>query len=196
MVTKITLTDGVVLLRPFEIRDADELARAVRKSIPDLLPWMSWCHKGYNRSDAARWLKTMPLGWKNGTDFGFAITDEMDGQILGGCGLSSVNQLSRFANLGYWVRSDRSGEGIAGRSALLVARFAFEKVGLVRAEIVVAGGNHKSLRVAEKIGAQREGLLRNRLVVRDKIYNAVMFSLIPHDFGLEIKPDMEKGSGG
>jgi len=32
---------------------------------------------------------------------------------------------------------------------------------------------------AEKAGATREGILRNRLVVRDKVYDAVMFSLIP-----------------
>jgi len=34
---------------------------------------------------------------------------------------------------------------------------------------------------AEKAGATREGILRNRLVVRDKVYDAVMFSLIPGD---------------
>ena len=52
---------------------------------------------------------------------------------------------------------------------------------LLRAEIVVAVGNHASLRVAQKAGAKREGILRDRLIVRDKIYDAVMHSLTRQD---------------
>jgi len=51
-------------------------------------------------------------------------------------------------------------------------------------EVVVAVGNTTSLRVAEKIGAQREGILRNRIIVRKDILDAVMFSFIPNDFDL------------
>jgi RimJ/RimL family protein N-acetyltransferase len=93
--------------------------------------------------------------------------------------------------LGYWVRSRRRGQGIAARAARLVARFGFERLGLLRAEIVVAVGNTASLRAAEKSGAQREGVLRNRITVRDKIYDAVMYSLIPQDFGIELKIKQE-----
>jgi len=45
----------------------------------------------------------------------------------------------------------------------------------------VATGNTRSLRVAEKAGAQREGFLRNRLLIQDKAHDAVMHSLIPQD---------------
>ena len=187
MVLKTDLLDDVIRLRPLLKSDAEELTQAVQKSIPELQPWMSWCHEGYNERDALQWLNTLPSGWKKGTDYGFAITDITNGQILGGCGLSFVNQIFRFGNLGYWARSDRTGEGIASRTALLVARFAFVKIGLVRAEIVVAVGNQASLRVAEKVGAKREGVLRNRLVVREIIYDAVMYSLTPGDFDMEVK---------
>ncbi len=187
MVLKTDLFDDVIRLRPLLKSDARELTLAVQKSVPELLPWMSWCHEGYNEQDALQWLKTLPSGWEKGTDYGFAITDIADGQIVGGCGVSFVNQLFRFGNVGYWVRSDRHGEGIASRAAILASRFAFEKVGLVRAEIVVAVGNTASLRVAEKVGAKREGVLRNRLVVRDMIYDAVMYSLTPGDFYMEVQ---------
>jgi RimJ/RimL family protein N-acetyltransferase len=58
---------------------------------------------------------------------------------------------------------------------------------LLRAEIVVAVGNTASLRAAEKSGARREGVLRNRITVGEKIFDAVMFSLTPQDFGIEPK---------
>jgi RimJ/RimL family protein N-acetyltransferase len=55
---------------------------------------------------------------------------------------------------------------------------------LIRIEIVVATGNAASIRVAEKLGAQQEGILRNRITVGNRTHDAVMFSLTPKDFGL------------
>ncbi len=50
-----------------------------------------------------------------------------------------------------------------------------------RIEIVVTVGNDASKRVAEKVGATREGLLRNRLNIHNTIHDAFMYSLIPSD---------------
>jgi RimJ/RimL family protein N-acetyltransferase len=86
--------------------------------------------------------------------------------------------------VGYWVRTSRHGEGIAGRATKLAARYGFEHAGLIRAEIVMAVGNEKSRRVAEKIGAHYEGILLNRMVVGKSIFDAHMYSLLPSDFGL------------
>jgi RimJ/RimL family protein N-acetyltransferase len=87
-----------------------------------------------------------------------------------------------MADLGYWARTGRTRRGIASRPVQLMARLAFERIELVRVEIVVAVDNRASLRVAEKVGATREGVLRNRMPVRDHIHDAVMHSLIPQDF--------------
>ena len=40
------------------------------------------------------------------------------------------------------------------------------------------------MRVAEKVGAHYEGVLRNRMVVGRDVYDAHMYSLTPQDFGL------------
>ncbi|HZM23233.1 MAG TPA: GNAT family protein, partial [Anaerolineales bacterium] len=85
---------------------------------------------------------------------------------------------------GYWVRTSKHGQGIAGRAAKLAVRFGFENLDLIRAEIVVAVGNEASRRVAEKIGAHYEGVLLNRMVVGKSISDAHMYSLLPSDFGL------------
>jgi ribosomal-protein-serine acetyltransferase len=79
------------------------------------------------------------------------------------------------------VRSRWAGRGIATASARLVAGFGFEHLGLNRVEIVAAQENVASIRVAEKAGARKEGRLRRRITVRDRIYDAVLFSLIPEE---------------
>jgi RimJ/RimL family protein N-acetyltransferase len=63
----------------------------------------------------------------------------------------------------------------------LICNFAFDILKLNRIEIVIAEENIISQRVAEKLGAKKEGLLRKRLTVRDIIYDAYLFSLILDD---------------
>ncbi|GAI29263.1 unnamed protein product, partial [marine sediment metagenome] len=73
---------------------------------------------------------------------------------------------------------------VASAAVRLLAQFGFKKLKLNRIEVKAAVGNKASQRVAEKIGAKREGILRNRMVVHDRVYDMVMFSLIPEDLNL------------
>jgi hypothetical protein len=70
---------------------------------------------------------------------------------------------------------------VATSAILLLARFCFEELKWNRIGIVVSIEKKPSQRVAEKTGATQEGVLRKRLVVRDRVYDAVMYSLIPKD---------------
>jgi len=187
MLPFITLTDGVINLRPFEFGDEKNLHQAVRESLGELKPWMSWANENYTSETALSFITITRAYWTNQSLYAFAITDAKTGAIIGGCSLSHFHPIYHFCNLGYWVRTSRHREGIAGRAANLAARFAFEKAGLIRAEIVISVGNKPSKRVAEKIGAHYEGILLNRMVVGTQICDAYMFSLLPSDFGLVAK---------
>ncbi|MBC7877976.1 MAG: GNAT family N-acetyltransferase [Anaerolineales bacterium] len=183
----ITLTDNTITLRAFEFGEENELYQAVQESLLELEPWMSWANEQYTSEVAANFITITRAQWSNGGMYAFAISDAKTGKILGGCSLSHIHPIYHFCNLGYWVRTSRHGEGIAGRATKLIAQFAFEKVKLIRTEIVIAVGNEPSKRVAEKVGAHYEGLLLNRMVVGKDFYNADMYSLIPSDFGLVAK---------
>ena len=178
------LTDDVVTLRPYEFGEERELHAAIQESLPELSPWMSWATEGYTVNVARDFIAITRAEWSRGTMYSFAIVDTETGEFLGGCGLSHFHPIYKFCNLGYWVRTPKPGKGIAVRAAKLVARFAFERASAIRAEIVVAVGNDASKRVAEKVGAHYEGVLLNRMTVREDIYDAHMFSLLPADFGL------------
>jgi RimJ/RimL family protein N-acetyltransferase len=185
-----TLTDGGITLRSLQLDDLTVLLEAVRESVSDIMPWMGWCRPDYDEDVARPWLAALPEAWEEGTQFALAITDAQSGEFLGGTGLNHVNYQYRLANLGYWVRSSATGRGIATRAARLVGEFAVKQVGLLRAEIVVAVGNKPSLRVAEKCGCKPEGVLRNRLIVREKVFDAVMHALTPQDYGITLEPSL------
>jgi len=179
--SSFSLNDGVVMLRPLRADDAFSMYEAVRESLDDLKPWMSWAHDGYQQNETVDWITVARARWSDGSYFGFAITDAKDELFLGGCSLSHIHPLYHFCNLGYWIRSGQRGRGFAGRATLLAARFAIERLKLVRVEIVIAVGNEASLKVADKIGAHREGVLHNRMVIGTEVRDAVMYSLLPSD---------------
>lgn len=122
--------------------------------------------------------------WEQDDTYMFYVLDGSTEQMVGTVFLNHVNRTHQFANLGYLVRTSRTGEGIATQAARLVAQFGFEKLGLQRIEIVAHKDNQPSLKVAEKLHAVREGLLRNRVILKGVPTDAYMHSLIPADFGL------------
>lgn len=173
---------GDIGLRPFHAHEAPAFAEAVIESVPELAPWMPWARPDYGIADAEAWIRETRGAFDACTKHEFAICDRSD-RLLGGVGLNMRNDLHRSANLGYWVRTSAAGRGIATAAARTAALFGFEGLDLQRIEILVIVGNTASLRVAEKLGAHREGVLRNRLRIYGEPRDAVMHSLVPEDLG-------------
>ena len=177
----IQLTDEVIALRPYQVSDIASVFEAVRESIPELVVWMPWCHPDYSIEESRIFIESQPYKWEKGEEYNFYISYNSGGLYLGGCGLRIIDSNTGTANLGYWIRTNQTKKGIATAATLLLARFAFNELRLNRVEITVAVDNQASLRVAEKAGATKEGILRNRLMKTDTPCDAVMFSLIPRD---------------
>ena len=174
-------TDGVFAIRRYQAQDVHPLYEAARESIDQIYPWMEWCHPRFSMKDSTAWVMSRDHDWNTGTEYSFVIIDATTRQFLGGCGINGVNRGHRFANLGYWIRTSATRKGAATAASKLLARFGFEELKLIRIEIVVAIGNKASERVAEKLGALREGILRRRLMIGTKAHDATMFSLAPQD---------------
>lgn len=179
MTNASVMENDVVKLRRVRPADAEPVYEAVRESIAEISPWMYWCHLDYSLADSETWSLCCADAWEKGEAYDFVIEDHSGRLVLGVCGLNHINNIDRFANLGYWVRTSRTRQGIATAAVPLVTKFGFGELNLNRVEIVVATANLPSQRVAEKAGALREGVLRQRLTVRETVYDAVMFSLIP-----------------
>ena len=175
------LVEESLRLRPWQTQDASDLFDTVRSSVVSVGRWLPWCHADYSLDDANAWIRHCQDGWSQGEHFAFSIVDRMTGELLGGAGLNQRNRLHCSANLGYWVRQSRHGEGIAARAAALVARFGFEQLGLIRIEIIVLPDNHPSRRVAEKTGAQFEAIARQRLWANGRANDAAVYGLILTD---------------
>ncbi|MEO8432593.1 MAG: GNAT family N-acetyltransferase [Acidobacteriota bacterium] len=170
------IADGV-RIRPFQTGDAPLLHEAALESVETVHPWLEWCRPGYASEEARIWVERQIVAFRNRSEYQFAITTS-DGRFLGGCGLNAFDDVHRRANLGYWVRRGAAGCGVATAAIPRLVHWAFMNTHFNRLEVVIATGNAGSLRVAEKTGALREGVLRSRLMLHGAPCDAVMFSFI------------------
>lgn len=164
-------------IRPYRAEDADQLYEAVQESVAEVFPWLPWCRPDYSLEDAREWARTRAELFEQGVEYNFVDLDE-SARFLGAGGLDDINKVNRYANVGYWVRSSATGRGVATALVAHVATFAFRQTDLVRLEILAATGNLASQRVAEKVGAIREGILHDRLLLHGKLHDAVLFSIV------------------
>jgi ribosomal-protein-serine acetyltransferase len=170
---------GRIALVPVEGSQTERLYEAIIESRDEIAPWMEWMHPEYSIAETEQWVAHCRKAWEADSMFGFTIFEHRTGQVLGGCSINNDRPGQRNASIGYWIRTSRTNEGFATEAAALLTKFGFAQLGLIRIEIIVAAGNTGSQRVAEKAGALREGLLRNRLLIRGERLNAYVFSLIP-----------------
>jgi len=173
------LAAGDIRLRPFTADDVLPLYRAVRESMDSLSAWLPWCHPDYSQADAAAWVAHCAQAWREQSGYPLGIFNDR-GELLGGAGLSQLNRPCNLANIGYWVGVPHRDRGVATTVAPLVAQLGF-RLGFTRLEIVTHRDNRASQRVAERIGATREGEVRNRVLFRGQPAPAILYSLIPDD---------------
>jgi RimJ/RimL family protein N-acetyltransferase len=163
-------------IRPHSAADIEPLYEAIDESRAELAPWMPWCTPAYTAADSRIFVDGQVAAFAAGTEFGFTVTDAA-GRVLGDCALNHIDKLNRYANLGYWVRSSCTGRGVASQAGRLLVQWGFANTELNRIEILAAVGNGASQRVAERIGAVREGVLRNRLFLGGRSHDGVLYSV-------------------
>jgi RimJ/RimL family protein N-acetyltransferase len=116
-------------------------------------PWP----QGFERT----WLERYEQAHEDGTRAGFAIVDEASAAFLGLAALVLLDREGRQAEAGYIVAPAARGRGIAARALRLLTEWALTELALERVELRIGTDNVPSLRVAERCGFVREGVLRS-----------------------------------
>jgi RimJ/RimL family protein N-acetyltransferase len=105
------------------------------------------------------WAERYEEGRADGSREGFAVVDAR-GDFLGIAVAFRIDGEAREAELGYIVAPHARGRGIAAAALDKLTEWAFAQ-GLERLELRVNVDNEPSLRVAERCGYAREGVLRS-----------------------------------
>ncbi len=101
--------------------------------------------------------------------------------VLGITSLHRIDWARRSAGVGYWIRSSVWGKGFATEANQAMIEHAFHDLALHRLELHIAPANPASLRVAEKLGFQREGIARESELIDGRYADHVQYSLLRSD---------------
>lgn len=159
------------LLRPFELADAGSLARhandrGVWQNLRDRFP------HPYTEADAVAYIEQ--LGSRP-VQTSFAI--EVDRQVIGSISLMPGQDIARqTAEVGYWIGREFWGRGIMTDAVRAITQYAFDVLGLVRVFAVPFMTSTPSIRVLEKAGYVREGLMRRSAVKEGRILDQYLYA--------------------
>jgi ribosomal-protein-alanine N-acetyltransferase len=151
-------------LRGWRTDDAELLQKhADNTNISDFL--LDRFPSPYTMDDAINWIKRMqsqdPL-----TIFAIAVDDKLVGAI----GLELREDVYHKSPLiGYWIGEEYWGRGIMTEAVKLITTYAFINFDVTRIQASIFGNNPKSMRVLEKAGFKKEGIMKNAIVKKGVI---------------------------
>ena len=58
----LAISDGKVLLRPYQRNDIERLYEAAIESVETVYPWLLWCHPKYGIAESEQRVKSRPAG--------------------------------------------------------------------------------------------------------------------------------------
>jgi ribosomal-protein-serine acetyltransferase len=173
---RIPLVTERVVLEPIEPRHADALWEAKESSLDELRRWMAWAEQPRESHDG--FVQAAHEQWGKGERV-FVVT--VDALPVGTVGVDRYQPMFSSAEIGYWLRSDLCGRGLMTEAAAAVVEYSFAEIGIHRLELRAGVGNHGSLRVAEKLGFRRGGILRHASRNAWAHYDVYVFDLLATD---------------
>ena len=107
----------------------------------------------------------------------FAI--DVDGFAVGAIGLKPGDDVHRLgAEIGYWLGEEFWNRGIATEAVNAVTEYGFETLEMVRIHAEVFAWNTASMRVLEKAGFVKEGVLAKSAIKDKKIIDQVVYARV------------------
>jgi RimJ/RimL family protein N-acetyltransferase len=169
----VRLDAGPCVIRPWRFEDKDSLVRHannrnVSRNLRDRFPYP------YTPAAANAWLQdavpeTPPTN--------FAI--DVGGEAVGGIRITIGTDVARrSAEIGFWLGEAFWGRGIMTAAVRALTDHAFAHFDLCRVHAAVFAWNPASMRVLEKAGYVREGVLRRAVVKDGQVLDQVLYAIV------------------
>jgi ribosomal-protein-alanine N-acetyltransferase len=184
--TTRVVTDRLVL-RPSRATDVPELRQLLRANAAHLRPWEPLPPVGEDPASLtvlSNLVTRQRREWKRGASFAMLLTLREAGEpIIGRVNLGAVIRGAFLnAHLGYWIAEEHQGRGLMTEAVVGACAFAFDVAGIHRLQIAIMPRNPRSLRVAEKLRARREGLAERYLKIAGRWEDHVIFAITEEEW--------------
>ncbi|MBS1715740.1 MAG: GNAT family N-acetyltransferase [Armatimonadetes bacterium] len=178
------IVDGPIVTARTQIR------RLSHADAPDLYDVFSdpavmryWSSPPYERTDqVTRLIDAVEAGYDDGSFFQFGIVDASESKVVGTCTLHQIDRQNRRAEVGYVLGRRSWGRGLMSEALTALLTVCFRDVGFHRIEADTDPRNAASVRLLERLGFQREGLLRQRWIVAGEVSDTAFYGLLADEW--------------
>ena len=118
------------------------------------------------------------------TDTAYPLAVECldDGRVIGNCTLWNFHRQNRRAEVGYALARAYWGHGYMHEAMSAMVDFAFRDMQLHRLEADIDPRNAASAKTLERLGFQKEGVLRERWIVGDEISDSALYGRLASEW--------------
>lgn len=171
----IALENEIVKLKPLELNDLSGILEAA--SYPEIWSHMSTTIE--KMVDVNNFVENALLMRRNKTEFPFVIVDKKTGEIIGSTRFMDIDDTHQRVEIGTtWLTPAYWRTAINTNCKYLLLQYCFETLHLQRVQIKTDHENSQSHKAIERIGATKEGVLRNHMIRKDgTTRHTVMYSI-------------------
>ena len=145
-----------------------------------------------SEDDMQAWVRGLLESQAAGTDLPFAVIHLASGRVAGATRYMEIRPAHRGLEIGgTWYGLEFQRTMVNTECKYLLLRHAFETLGTIRVQFKADMRNERSQRAIERIGARREGVLRNHYILPEGVMRAsVYYSIIDSEWP-EVKQRLE-----
>jgi RimJ/RimL family protein N-acetyltransferase len=175
----VTLTGKVVRLEPLSEDHSKELAAAGKDS-------SIWAYMLYGKPITSEtmlgWVRDMLARRDSGSDLPFAVVHLESGKVVGATRYLDMRPDHNGLEIGgTWYALDFQRTAVNTECKYLLLKYAFEDLECIRVQFKTDLRNIRSQVAIERLGAIKEGVLRNHMitpdgVIRDSVYYSILNS--------------------
>jgi len=177
----VTLSGRFVKLIPMEQSQVPELTQV--GSVPEIWKFMRY---GLIDSQAkmSEWVDSLLKLQEAGSDLPFTVVHLPTGRIAGATRYLNISQSHRSVEIGgTWYGLEFQRTMVNTEAKYLLLAYAFEKLACVRVQFKTDLRNERSQRAIERLGAVREGVLRNHMILPDgSLRSSVIYSILSDEW--------------
>jgi RimJ/RimL family protein N-acetyltransferase len=140
-------------------------------------------------SDIRNWVLDILGRAEKGTDLPFVAIDLASGRVAGATRYLNIMPKDRGLEIGgTWYGTEFQRTAINTECKYLLMTHAFETLGAIRVQLKTDSRNERSQRAIERIGAKKEGMFRNHMILPDGYFrHSVFYSVLDTEW-----PDVKK----
>ncbi|MBI5962536.1 MAG: GNAT family N-acetyltransferase [Chloroflexi bacterium] len=137
-------------------------------------------------ADMRNWVLDIMSRGQRGTDLPFAVIHLESGRVAGATRYLNIMPKDRGLEVGgTWYGLDFQRTVVNTECKYLLFTHAFEVLNCIRVQIKTDSRNVRSQNAIERIGAKKEGILRNHMILPDGRYrDSVFYSIIDTEWSL------------